>query len=366
MRILWLTNIPSPYRVDFFNELGKLCDLTVLFEKRAASDRDDSWKNFDTKNFSSIFPAGIPYGIAEAFCPGIIRHLSLKKYDRIVVTNYANLTGMLAVAVMKAKRIPYIIESDGAFSGSGKGLKEAVKRWLLEKAALCFSTSDVHDDYYKKYGVSPDRIVRYPFTSLHGADVLKEPVSKEEKSALREKLGISEPEVIIAVGQFIPRKGFDILIEAMAKTDLSVGCYIVGGVPTDEYIQQVSSLGLSDRVHFVGFKSKHELSEYYMAADLFVLPTREDIWGLVVNEAMAKGLPVITTDRCIAGLALVNSSKLGKIVPAEDAGAIADAIKEILLALNTEMSKDVLKAISAYTFEKMAEVHIEVLKEKQK
>ena len=55
MKILWLTNIPSPYRVDFFNELGKLCELTVLFEKKAASDRDDSWKNFEAKNFTPVF-----------------------------------------------------------------------------------------------------------------------------------------------------------------------------------------------------------------------------------------------------------------------------------------------------------------------
>ena len=54
-------------------------------------------------------------------------------------------------------------------------------------------------------------------------------------------------------------------------------------------------------VHFVGFKTKEQLEDYYRAADLFVLPTREDIWGLVVAEAMAYGLGVITTNRCNAG-----------------------------------------------------------------
>ena len=46
MKILWLTNIPSPYRVKFFNELGTKCDLTVVFEKRSSSERDESWKKF--------------------------------------------------------------------------------------------------------------------------------------------------------------------------------------------------------------------------------------------------------------------------------------------------------------------------------
>lgn len=55
MKILWLTNIPSPYRVKFFNELGTKCDLTVVFEKRSSSERDESWKKFKTDNFKTIF-----------------------------------------------------------------------------------------------------------------------------------------------------------------------------------------------------------------------------------------------------------------------------------------------------------------------
>lgn len=360
MKILWLTNIPSPYRVDFFNELGKLCELTVLFEKKAASDRDDSWKKFDIKSFTPVFLKGIPYGTAESFCPSVIRYLNKKKYDKIVVTNYANLTGILAVATMKMKRIPYIVESDGAFAGSGKGMKEAVKKWLLKKASLCFSTSNVHDEYYMKYGVTPDRIVRYPFSSLRDSDVLSAPVTQGEKNALRQRLGVEEQKMLVAVGQFIPRKGFDVLIDAMTQIEDSVGCYIVGGTPTPEYKKQVADLGLKN-IHFVGFKDREALAEYYMAADLFVLPTREDIWGLVVNEAMAKGLPVVTTDRCIAGLALVTSSTLGKIVPVEDIQAMADAIRDTVWTVDAEMNQSVLNAIRNYTVEKMAEIHMEIL-----
>ena len=359
MKVLWLTNIPSPYRVEFFNELGKLCELTVLFEKNSASDRDDSWKKLNIKHFKPVFLKGISHGVAEAFCPGVIRYLSKKRYDKIVVTNYANPTGILAVAILKLKRIPYIIESDGAFAGTGKGFKERVKRWLLKKSHLCFSTADIHDEYYTKYGVAKDRIVRYPFTSLHESDILSTPILEKQKNELREKLGVVEKKMVVAVGQFIPRKGFDVLINAMAKVDEGIGCYIIGGIPTEEYIEQVSSLGLKN-VHFEGFKSKDTLSEYYMAADIFVLPTREDIWGLVVNEAMAKGLPVITTDRCVAGLALVTSQEVGKIISVENVDALATAIEETMQRLNVTMNESVLRTVKDYTFERMAEVHIEV------
>ena len=58
MKVLFLTNIPSPYRVDFFNEIGKYCDLTVLFEKGFSNERDTSWKNYSFDNFKGIFLKG--------------------------------------------------------------------------------------------------------------------------------------------------------------------------------------------------------------------------------------------------------------------------------------------------------------------
>lgn len=359
MKVLWLTNIPSPYRVDFFNELGKYCELTVLFERQSANDRDDSWKNFHIERFSPVFLNGVRHGTAEAFCPAVLRYLNKKKYDKIVVTNYSNPTGMLAIAAMKVRRIPYIIEGDGAFAGSGKGLKEKIKTWLLSGAAQCFSTAAEHDAYYRTYGVSDDHIVRYPFTSLKETDILAQPVSAEEKAALRDKLGMREEKILLSVGQFIYRKGYDVLFGALTKLDNSVGCYIVGGEPTEEYLQQVSTLGLKN-IHFIGFKQKKELSEYYKAADAFVLPTREDIWGLVVNEAMAYGLPVVTTKRCVAGLEMIRTAELGALVPVDDAEALASAIQTVLTDLKPNTANTVLDAIRPYTIEGMAKRHIDI------
>ena len=73
-----------------------------------------------------------------------------------------------------------------------------------------------------------------------------------------------------------------------------------------------------NNVHFIDFKNKDTLKEYYHVADVFVLPTREDIWGLVINEALAYGLPVITTDKCMAGLEMIENGKNGYIIPVND------------------------------------------------
>ena len=75
---------------------------------------------------------GKSVGVAEAFCPGVVKYLN-RTYDHIIVTNFSDPTGMLAIAMLKAKRIQYIIESDGGFAGSGQGIKEKVKKWLLSK-----------------------------------------------------------------------------------------------------------------------------------------------------------------------------------------------------------------------------------------
>lgn len=350
MRVLWLTNIPSPYRIKFFNELGKKCDLTVLFERTASSERDESWKQFSAQNFHAVFLKGISIGVAEAFCPSVIMYVK-RGYDHIVVTNYSDLTGMLAIFWMRILGIPYEIEGDGAFPGSGKGLKELVKKSLLAHATRCFSTSRIHDTYYKAYGVKEQRIIRYPFTSVAESEVIPKPLMQSEKTIYRNKLGITEQTVFVAAGQFIHRKGFDVLIKAFADVDDSFGLYIIGGSALPEYIEMADN---RKNIHFVEFLKPENLNDYYYAADIFVHPTREDIWGLVINEAIAKGLCVISTDKCIAASELIDDMKNGIIVKADNVIDLRRAIAAYDL-LNPNKSIDIAKE---YTIEKMSNAHI--------
>lgn len=169
--------------------------------------------------------------------------------------------------------------------------------------------------------------------------------------------------IVVSVGQFIYRKGFDVLLNAWAKCSKNYELYIIGSEVTKEYQEIQNKLKL-DNVYFEGFKTKEELRKYYKAADLFVLPTREDIWGLVINEAMAEGLPVITTEKCVAGLELVKNDENGYIVPVDDTDSLAEKITKILEdeQLCERMGKNSLEKIRNYTIEKMAIAHIEGLK----
>lgn len=360
MKLLFLTNVPSPYRVDFFNELGKYCDLTVLFEKKTSTERDESWKQYKFNTFYGVFLKGKSIAVDKAFCPEVIKYVKDKSFDHIICTTFTDPTGMYAIQYMKRHHISYYLECDGGFAKNGKGVKEKIKKFFISGAKAYFSTGYFCDEYYIQYGADSTKIIRYPFTSIHNADIRETPVYYEEKKCLREKLDIYERYMILTVGQFIYRKGFDNLLKAMKNFSDEIGVYFVGGLPTEEYLQLQREYNLKN-AHFIGFKSKEELSEYYKAADLFVLPTREDIWGLVINEAMAHGLPIITTDHCVAGCELVKDN--GILLPIDDVDALATNIKMLLEndALRKDMSKKSIEIIKKHTIEAMARVHVNIL-----
>lgn len=363
MRILYLTNIPSPYIVDFLNEFGKYCNLTAIFEKSLSTTRDDSWKQFKFNNFKGIILRGINFDTDKAICPQVINYINKRDYDHIIVANPCTPTGIISIEYMKLMRIPFILQSEGGFAGTGKGLKERFKKHLMSDAKLYFSANNVGDEYFLTYGAKKDRIVRYPFTSLHKRDLLSVTLSEEEKADIKQQIGVNEELMILSVGRFISIKGYDILMKACAGIDQSIGIYIVGGDPTQEYKDLQTSLELNN-IHYIGFKSKDELKKFYKAADLFVLQSRGDCWGLVINEAMACGLPIVTSDRCIAGNQLVKNGENGFIVLVEDYILLRKRIQEILdnNEMRAKMGAKSLEKIRWYTFENMAKAHIDVLK----
>lgn len=350
--------------VNFFNELGKHCELTVVFEKNTSSERDDSWKSYKFLTFKGIILKGFSTAPDAAFCPQILNYLRRSFFDHIVVSNPCTPTGIIAIEYMKVRNISYMIQSEGGFAKSGKGLKEKFKRHLFSNAKLYLSTTEVGDEYFIMYGADRDRIVRYPFTSLFEKDVLRSVLTQNEKADIKQSLGITVDKCILTVGRFIHCKGIDVLLRACQFIDPQISVYIIGGAPTQEYLDLVEKFDLHN-VFFLDHMTIDYLIKYYKAADIFVLPTREDTWGLVINEAMAYGLPIVTTDRCIAGLALVENNENGFIVSVEDEISLADRISQILSddALRITMAQKSLLKIKDFTIENMSRVHMDIFEQ---
>lgn len=365
MRLLFLTNMLSPYRVAFFDELGKYMDVTVLYTSGTedVKDRNREWFEEGQGGFRGIHLKKTVKLGEDNLCLEVVKWLK-KDYDCVIVGGYAPATSMLAMVCLHLKRIPFYLEIDGGVIREESRLKYGVKRFLVGLPNRCLSSGHISTEALIHYGAQPKDILEYPFTSLSGKDLLENPPTEEEKKTLRQELGVQEKRMILAVGQFIPRKGFDVLLRSAAGLPEDVGIYIVGGEPTQEYLQLCQDLRLK-HVHFRGFQKKDALDKYFQAADLFVLPTREDIWGLVINEAMAKGLPVITTDNCVAGLELVENGVNGYIVPVDDPEALTEKLT-LALSQNCEsLGAAALEKIRPYTLENMAKVHWDILREKE-
>lgn len=365
MRVLYLTNIPSPYRVDFFNELGKHCELTVLYERGRAADRDDKWLSNEAARFHPVYLKGYNVFQDSAFCPSVTKWLDAEKFDVFVVGGYSTPTGMLAIRTLRARSIPFFLNFDGGFIKNDGFFGSKLKRFFIGSATWWLSSGLETNKYLRYYGAEQERIFVYPFTSLMRTDIYPTGASGEEKTRIRSRLGIGDGRIALAVGQFIPRKGFDVLLEAWASLSPDYRLILVGSGPEEEtYRQRIVDLGLRN-VRIEGFKSKDELREYYRAADLFVMPTREDIWGLVVNEALSCGLPVVSTDKCLAALELARITESVAIVPSEDRAALAVTIRR---TFENDRSKErleaaALRAMNDYTIEAMAEKHVSIFKE---
>ena len=119
-KVLFITNIPAPYRIDFYNELGKHCELTVIFEAKRAPGITFNWKENTISNFKAIF---LKEGeIQETKIDwSIFKYIKQLKYDVIFITNYAYFTEMAALLSIKLRNIPYYYEGDGAMAKYHEG-----------------------------------------------------------------------------------------------------------------------------------------------------------------------------------------------------------------------------------------------------
>ena len=183
-------------------------------------------------------------------------------------------------------------------------------------------TEQVRDDLIRVHGVPGERIDVVP----PAVDVARFAEAKDGQ--LRRELAI-EPDcnVLLFVGHSFERKGLADALAALARSPTDAHLVVVGDGDADVYRREAEALGVGRRVHFTGPVDIPE--DYYAAADLLVLPTRSDPWGIPVIEAMAAGVPVVTTAAAGSASTAVRAGA-AVIVPARSPERLADAIGELL------------------------------------
>jgi UDP-glucose:(heptosyl)LPS alpha-1,3-glucosyltransferase len=219
-------------------------------------------------------------------------------------------------------------------------------------------TEQVRDDVEKFYGVQREDIVVIPngFSpqefSLAGVAKMRAPI--------RARLGYAEgAKVVIFVANELERKGFRPLLRAIARLgDPTVHLLAVGRLSASACESEICALGLSGRVKFTGATS--EVADYFAAAEVFALPTQYEAWGLVVTEAMACGLPVLTSR--LAGAAVtVQEPASGRLLDDPDDDAEIAQKLGALLRGEHAAAPEIAQAVSHYRWSELLTKYEEVL-----
>lgn len=358
LRVLYILNIPSPYRISYLEELSKYCKLTVIFERVSAADRNAKWNKNNSMPFNAIFLNGHNWNNDSTVSFKIKKYLN-DDYDYVVFCNFLTPTGIIGINYCIKNNIDYCIEADGAFYRKNF-FKDLIKKKIVKRAKICFSTCRNLDNYYRKLGVDKKSVARYKFTPL-----TKQDISNNSKRVVKENFNKYKDGKtnILFVGQFIKRKGIDVLLKACGRLTKDERMLLVGGILNND-LKDLLDKAVCD-VEIIDFKTKEELYDYYSVSDIFVLPTREDIWGLVVNEALSFGIPVITTRNCNAGLELIRDDYNGFLFDSEDYITLADKILK-LVALKNTLKENCLNTIKEYTIENMVKDHLIAFEENEK
>ena len=337
MKVCWLTTVAAPYTIRLFEEMAKSIELCVVLDDAREENRNDEWKIIESDSFNLY--------VIDNNYRNRIRQIA-HEYDILIDGMYLSKYGYIAVSEFKKQNKKTVMAADGGIAKNRGFLINEMMSYLMNRHDYFLSSSKITDRYFNYYGVDSAKISHYRFTSLSENDIRYNRQISANKNELRKKLGIDDKFSIISVGQPIDRKGFDILVKAYGQSGLKdeANLYIVGGKAQSKVQKIVDEQNLTN-VHFIDLIGSKELSEYYGACDLFVLCTREDIWGLVIEEAMSYGLPVISSDKCVAGLHFNQLDSSVIICESENVQAFAEQI------LKVYQNKDDLKELSKRSFD---------------
>ncbi len=364
MRIHIFSDNVAPYRIGWADEMGKTQEVRFIYTKDKDAERNNSWLVKKSRFAEMVkIPARVIKNRAITF--GVAKYIKKNPADIIVFDGYGPIPNVLGMLYCKRHNIDYFINVDGVEVGHSEGrLARMVKKKIFGKNAYFLVGSKYSANGFINRGIDSGKIYVHNFTSIYSDDILKEIPSKEERAAQKTELGIANKPTIIAVGRFLQLKQFDKLINAFAKYDDKYQLLIIGeGEEETVYHDMIESKGLNN-VSIIPFMPLEQLKKYYFAADLLVLPSNSEVWGLVINEAMGFGaLPIIASDRVVAAYSLIKEGKNGYIFPYDNEQELSKCIEKVLECEDaSQMQNESLRIICEFTIENIAMTHIEIFK----
>ena len=360
-RVAIITNIPAPYRVDFFDYLKnnyKEYEFIVIYS--SANEDNRSWEMEKEKLESSIFLESKTIKIKNNFDPKYI-HIPwgvgkvLKKIapDVVVASEY-NPTVIQALSYCKRKKIPFVSWTDGTlFSERNINfVQKFLRKYVIANASSYIASSTKSKEAQIAYGASEEKC----HISLLTVDVnkyIQEPQGKGNGK-------------ILCVGRLENLKGIDLLLKALKNVREEFELYLAGDGDAEQSLKELTKeLELTERVHFLGQLGRNELLKHYADSDLFILPTRQDCFALVILEAMCSGLPIICSKYAEGAPDMIEEGENGYIIDPYDEKAFSECIESVLGAsgLQNEMKKKSDQMIEKFRFENVAKGYLEAIED---
>jgi glycosyltransferase involved in cell wall biosynthesis len=338
-KLVIITEIIAPYRIPVFNALAQRreTDLHVIF----LSENDPTLRQWQVYKKEIKFQYDVlpswrwrlgRYNVL--INRGMLSTLNKVRPDAVLCGGYNYLACWEAAYWAKAHRIPLLLwsESTALDVRRSRLLVELMKRRFLSLCRAFVVAGKSSLEYLKQFGIGEDRV----FTAPNAVDTLLFAASSEEARRCDRQVRARHrlpARYFLYVGRLLRVKGVFELVEAYAQLKdeirAGVGLVFVGdGADRPDLMDRASRIA-PGTIRFAGFVQRDGLPEFYALADAFIFPTRSDPWGLVVNEAMSCGLPVILTN--VAGCAqdLVQDGWNGFVVPPAAPSQLAAAMSRV-------------------------------------
>jgi glycosyltransferase involved in cell wall biosynthesis len=293
--------------------------------------------------------------------PQISARLATGNFDAVWVHGWSNCTSWIAMLTAFALRIPVLLRGENhRLSPPASSLRAALKRAVLtplfRQISAFLAIGSLNSDFYRDYGAPENRIFAVPYCVDNEKFLTRAEALKPSRASIRAHLGISEnAPVVLFSGKLIPNKApMDLLLafeEAVATCPAHL-IFVGDGQLAPELKAYVARRKIPN-VHFSGFRNQSELPELFVAADVFVLPSRFERWGLVVNEALCFGLPVIASDQVGAAGDLVVDGQNGLVFSSGDVSALRNCLLKLLAdeALRGRMAQVSRRRVFKWNFE---------------
>lgn len=337
--VLIITNIISPYRIPLFNYISLQKD--IKFKVVALAELEDN-RNWEVKKDYIRFDYEVLPGwhsfiwgkkreVAIHINKGITKMLRRYNPDVVITSGYDSLAYWQAFLYCKIFKKKFILwDSTTLLSvGSIKGIRGRLKKIIIKGADKYIAYGTKAKEYLEYFGSESNKI--YISTNTVDMEYFQSKVVEyRNKDSFINERNKYPKYLLLFVGQLVRRKGIIQILKALNNLlDSEIGLMIAGSGPEENNLKKICKEKNIKNVFFEGFQQQETLASYYALADIFILPSFEEVWGLVVNEALASGLYVLSSKYAGVSYDLIKVGWNGEIFDPNNVEEIVNSIKRV-------------------------------------